>query len=80
MKFSMKYLIILPFLVGPIAFAKNFTPAECPVVGNIKSKKFHVPGGAHYAEMLVKNEKKDNRRCFPNQAAAINVGYRKSKR
>lgn len=74
----MKYLIVLQVLVGQIAFAKNFTPAECPVVGNTDSKKFHTSGHL-YKKMLIKNKGSDNRICFKNVSEAMESGFVKSK-
>lgn len=59
--------------------ARDFTPKECPVVGNKDSRIYHVPGGMHYRRMLQKNKRGDNRVCFQSELAARMAGYRKSK-
>ncbi|MBM4125225.1 MAG: hypothetical protein FJ246_09800 [Nitrospira sp.] len=60
--------------------ARDFTPKECPVVGNKNSKIYHTPGGLNYRRMLQENKRgADNRVCFPNEEAARTAGYRKSK-
>lgn len=59
----------------------NLTYSECPIVGNSQSNIFHVPGGASYNKMLIKNASgKDNRVCFSSQEDAIAAGYRPAKR
>jgi len=75
-----KLIILFIFLSTPLVFAKNYTPAECPVVGNTQSYIFHIPGGKFYKRMLVKNKHVDNRKCFKTQQEAKTAGYRKSKR
>lgn len=59
--------------------AKDYTPTNCPVVGNTNSYIYHVPGGSHYAKMLRQNRYSDNRKCFKTEQEAENAGYRKSK-
>ena len=76
---------VLPMLLALPAAAKDYTPDECPVVGNTESGIYHVPGGLHYSEMLRENKdvkegkKKDNRQCFGTEQDAKKAGYRKSK-
>jgi hypothetical protein len=61
------------------AFARDYTPAECPVVGNSKTHIYHVPGDRNYRQMLVENKTgKDNRVCFKSPPAAEIAGYRRS--
>ena len=62
------------------AFASDYTPSECPVVGNTNSRIYHVAGGQFYSMMLVKNHGSDNRECFRSESEATRAGYRKSKR
>lgn len=71
---------LLSLFLSLSAFARDYTPQECPVVGNTNSGIYHVPGGRHYWQMLQQNKYGDNRACFPNEAAAITAGYRKSKK
>jgi hypothetical protein len=65
--------------------AKDYTPDECPVVGNKESGIYHVPGGLNYEQMLRENQevkdggKRDNRECFRNEEDAEKAGYRASK-
>ena len=73
-------LVIFTFLFCFQLLASDYTPSECPVVGNIDSKIYHIPGGESYAKMLRKNKKGDNRKCFKNEAEALGAGYRKAKR
>jgi hypothetical protein len=56
-----------------------YTEKECPVVGNTKSRIYHVPRGQIYLRMLQKNQNGDNRRCFGTENEAKINGYRKSK-
>lgn len=78
--FSKTILIISFTLSSSLAFAKDYSPKECPVVGNTQSTIYHVPGGQFYGQMLKKNENGDNRKCFQSEQEAIKEGYRKSKR
>jgi len=71
-------LAFLSFLTP--AFARNYTPTECRVVGNTNSRIYHTPGGRSYAKMLRENQKGDNQECFKTEAAARAAGYRHSKR
>ena len=75
-------LTVLAFWAAVLpGFARDFAPSECPVVGNKETKIYHTPGGLKYRQMLQENQKaaRENRVCFPNEEAAKNVGYRKSK-
>lgn len=56
-----------------------YNPQECPVVGNTDSYKFHMPGQRHYAKMLRKNKKGDNRKCFNTEKEAEIANFVKSK-
>lgn len=64
-----------------VAHARNYIPAECPVVANTQSGIYHAPDNMHYRMMLKenKNKKKDNRKCFKTERDAVMAGYRKSK-
>ena len=68
-------LLLSPFF----ASARDYTPQECPVVGNKNSRIYHTPGGRHYRQMLQENKRGDNRACFRTEEAAKAAGYRKSK-
>jgi hypothetical protein len=74
----------LTFLSAAV-YAKDYTPDECPVVGNTESGIYHVPGGLNYRRMLVENKavkegkRRDNRKCFRTEEEAKKDGYRKSK-
>lgn len=63
-----------------LALARDYTPKECPVVGNTNSKIYHVPGGRSYAKMLRQNHSGDNRQCFQSESSAQKAGYRRAKR
>lgn len=85
----MRFLIGLFFVVtiASASFAKDFSPQDCPVVGNKTSargkdgkKIYHVSGGQFYEMMLRENAGSDNRDCFSSEEAAQRAGYRKSKR
>ena len=58
----------------------DYSQKTCPVIGNTNSKIYHVPGGAFYGRMLVKNSGTDNRTCFNSTSEAESNGYRASKR
>ncbi len=70
----------LLLLIAPTAEAKDYTPKECPVVGNLNSRIYHVPGGNSYAKMLRQNKSGDNRKCFQTESQAQKAGYRQAKR
>ena len=72
--------ILLLLLASPfVASARDYTPQQCPVVGNTNSRIYHTPGGRHYRQMLQENKRGDNRVCFRTEEAAKAAGYRKSK-
>lgn len=64
------------FLTASTGFAKDFAQTECPVVGNTKSRIFHVKGCPNYVQMLEQNKEYDNRKCFNTRQEAIEDGYR----
>ena len=72
-------IVLLSILLPFFASARDYTPKECPVVGNKNSGIYHTPGGRHYRQMLQENIRGDNRACFQNEDAARAAGYRKSK-
>jgi methylphosphotriester-DNA--protein-cysteine methyltransferase len=80
----MKYLLIACLLslslFPSFVKAKDFTPKECPFVGNTNSKIYHSAGGNSYAKMLRENQSGDNRRCFSSASQAQAAGYRASQR
>ena len=62
------------------AMADDYVEKQCPVIGNTKSKIYHVPGNLHYSDMLKQNKTgEENRKCFPNEDAAKKSGYRAAK-
>jgi hypothetical protein len=79
MKTLFPILILAVLHYWPSYAGTDYSPTECPVVGNIDSKIFHVPGGKSYAKMLRKNKGKDNRKCFKTEKQAEDEGFRKSK-
>jgi hypothetical protein len=72
-------LFVSVLCLGQTSWAKDYTPEECPVIGNTHSHIFHVPGGRSYAKMLRQNKQGDNRQCFQSEAAAEKAGYRRSR-
>ena len=54
----------------------NYQVGDCPIVGNLNSGLYHVPGQAKYAEMLkinkcaIEQKCEDNRICFETEAEA----------
>lgn len=49
-------LTALAFLAAVLpGFARDYTPKECPVVGNKETKIYHTPGGLKYRQMLQEN-------------------------
>jgi hypothetical protein len=70
---------LLLFFPPSFSAARDYTPQECPVVGNKNSGIYHTPGGRHYRQMLQENKRGDNRACFRTEEAARAAGYRKSK-
>ncbi|GIW44029.1 MAG: hypothetical protein KatS3mg077_1311 [Candidatus Binatia bacterium] len=58
-----------------------FADTACPVVGNSKTKIYHLPHHPNYRQMLEKNRRKyaENRVCFSSEAEAQSLGYRRSR-
>lgn len=75
-----KVLAIASLVISVSASARDFTAAECPVVGNTKSHIYHVAGGQFFEMMLIENHGSDNRKCFQTESDAQKAGFRKSKR
>jgi S1-C subfamily serine protease len=70
-----------PFIKeGPIqAFSSQSslpTVQDCPVVGNLKSGIYHVPGGQYYAGMIFSPDAV----CFKSEEEAKKSGFRQSQR
>jgi len=68
---------------GPVVAFNEVTKApllqgfsDCPVIGNVKSSIYHVPGGHYYAQMRFSTSAV----CFKNEADAMHHGYRRSMR
>ena len=59
--------------------ANDYTPKDCPVIGNTETHKFFVKGCPNYMQMLEQNKDKDNRICFKNRNEAKSNGYRIAK-
>ncbi len=77
----MKWRLVALFITctASAALARDFSPKECPVIGNTKRHIFHVKGCPNYEQMLVKNKYNDNRKCFKTRDAAKASGYRIAK-
>lgn len=58
---------------------RYFSDTACPVVGNLNTRIFHVPGDPNYRQMLEENKNTDNRVCFQSRAQAASAGYRPSR-
>ncbi|MGH9895378.1 MAG: hypothetical protein ACREA0_26015, partial [bacterium] len=73
-------LLLAMTILAASSGARDFTVAECPIVGNTETKIYHVRGGPNYRMMLQQNERKsrDNRMCFPTEKAAQDAGYRRA--
>lgn len=71
--------VFLMLILSLNIFARDYTERECPIVGNTKSRIFHLKGCPNYMQMLEKNKGYDNRQCFKNRAEAIKSGYRIAK-
>ena len=67
------------FLMISTGFASDFTQKDCPVVGNIEKRIFHVKGCPNYMQMLEQNKNYDNRKCFKTRLEATTAGYRIAK-
>jgi hypothetical protein len=75
-------LVILAILVvSTTVHARDYTPKECPAIGNSATRIYHVSEDPNYREMLIenKNAKRDNRMCFKSSRDAEKAGYRKSR-
>lgn len=79
MQLLISTLVTMSLLFSGVAFAKDYSPNDCPVVGNTASMIYHAPGQKYYDRMLVRNKGKDNRRCFKSEQEAQKQGFRKSK-
>ncbi len=73
------FFTVFAVSTSSIAFARDFSEVECPIIGNTESNIFHVKGCPNYEQMLAKNKKSDNRRCFESRRQALEEGYRISK-
>jgi hypothetical protein len=76
-----RHLVVLAFLVAtPASYGRDYTPEECPAIGNAQTRIYHVAGDPNYRQMLVENKKAktDNRVCFKSLSAAEEAGYRRS--
>jgi hypothetical protein len=72
--------VALVLSASSVAFGRDFTEKECPVVGNSETHIYHLPGDRNYGQMLQENnEKKDNRVCFKSRVEAEKAGYRRSR-
>lgn len=71
-------LFCLVTLVAQPAFARNFTPKECPIVGNTKTETYYLPTSKNYKMMLMDDKKADNRNCFKTEQYAKDSGYHKA--
>jgi hypothetical protein len=60
--------------VKPGALLPGFS--DCPVIGNIKSRIYHVPGGQYYAQLQFS----ESAICFKSEEDATKHGYRRSMR
>jgi hypothetical protein len=74
-----KISILSVALISTVSFAKDYTPEECPVVGNTNSKIYHTQDQIKYGQMLVKNKGQDNRKCFQTEKEAQKAKFRPSK-
>lgn len=72
----MRLLFITAIFFSLSALAEDYTPKDCPVVGNIESKIYFVKGCPNYMPMLEKNKVGDNRQCFNDRVKAEASGYR----
>jgi hypothetical protein len=73
-------LILLVLSATSIARARDFTPEECPVVGNTNSHIYHLVGQHDYAKMLREKKRGDNRKCFQTESGAQKEFYRRAYR
>lgn len=60
--------------VKPGALLPGFS--DCPVIGNMKTGVYHVPGGQYYAQMQFS----ESAMCFKSEDDASKQGYRRSMR
>ena len=73
-------VVALAISASSVAFGRNFTEKECPIVGNSETYIYHLPGDRNYGQMLQENKvKKDNRVCFKLRVEAEKAGYRRSR-
>lgn len=73
-------VVALVLSASSVAFGRDFTEKECPLVGNSETYIYHLPGDPNYGQMLQENKekKKDNRVCFKSRVEAEKAGYIRS--
>ena len=72
--------LVLSASLVTVAFGRDYTEKECPIVGNSETHIYHLPGDRNYGQMLKENKKmKDNRVCFKLRVEAEKAGYRRSR-
>ncbi len=58
--------------------AKQYTQAQCPVVGNTSTHVYYTSASANYGNLLIQNAGVDYRQCFPTVATAEKAGFHKT--
>jgi len=84
LNFAIPINYVKPFIKdGPILAFNEVTKGpvlpgfgECPVIGNVKSSIYHLPGGQYYDQMRFS----ETAVCFKSEQDAITNGYRRSMR
>ena len=84
LNFAIPINSVKPFIKeGPVLAFNKVTKGpilpgvgECPVIGNMKSSIYHLPGGQYYDQMQFS----ESAVCFKSEGDAIKNGYRRSMR
>lgn len=84
LNFAIPINVAKPFIKdGPVLAFSEVKPgailpgvSDCPVIGNMKSGIYHVPGGQYYTQLQFNL----NAVCFKSEEDAIKRGFRRSMR
>jgi len=84
LNFAIPINVAKPFIKdGPVLAFSEVKPgailpgvSDCPVIGNMKSGIYHVPGGLYYTQLQFNL----NAVCFKSEEDAIKRGFRRSMR
>ena len=72
-----RWIVVISLLCCTGAFGQSYTPADCPAMGNSRTRVYYVTGNPEYLKLLKANGKdaSKNRVCFSTFREAENAGY-----